>query len=162
MVGLKNGHIRKSLTKNGEPQRYSWGTKKKMLWFLQDKVPTWQLTCYQILTEHFLSFFGNSSQTWRNPCGDRGSVSDGIIRNKPILLHLTFSSENNRTIAWQWRSFGIKQWVELWSHLLNSKVSLYCSKTRHIQSKRSRLRLRQASLRMSRLKQWSKCDVGFR
>ena len=29
MVGLKNGHIRKNLTKNGEPQRYSWGTQKK-------------------------------------------------------------------------------------------------------------------------------------
>ena len=27
MVGLKNGHIRKNLS--GEPQRYSWGTKKK-------------------------------------------------------------------------------------------------------------------------------------
>ena len=26
----KNGHIRKNLTqKNGEPQRYSWGTQKK-------------------------------------------------------------------------------------------------------------------------------------
>ena len=30
MVGLKNGHIRKNLTKNGEPQRSSWGTQKKM------------------------------------------------------------------------------------------------------------------------------------
>ena len=29
MVGLKNGHIRKNLTQNGEPQRYSWGTQKK-------------------------------------------------------------------------------------------------------------------------------------
>ena len=26
MVGLKNGHIRKNLTQNGEPQRPSWGT----------------------------------------------------------------------------------------------------------------------------------------
>ena len=29
MVGLKNGHIRKNLTQNGEPQRHSWGTQKK-------------------------------------------------------------------------------------------------------------------------------------
>ena len=29
MVGFKNGHIRKNLTQNGEPQRYSWGTQKK-------------------------------------------------------------------------------------------------------------------------------------
>ena len=29
MVGLKNGHIRKNLTQNGETQRYSWGTQKK-------------------------------------------------------------------------------------------------------------------------------------
>ena len=29
VVGLKNGHIRKSLTQNGEPQRHSWGTQKK-------------------------------------------------------------------------------------------------------------------------------------
>ena len=29
MVGLKNGHIGKNLTQNGEPQRYSWGTQKK-------------------------------------------------------------------------------------------------------------------------------------
>ena len=29
-VGVKrNGHIRKNLTQNGEPQRYSWGTQKK-------------------------------------------------------------------------------------------------------------------------------------
>ena len=31
MVGLKNGHIRKNLTQSGEPQRYSWGTKKKKM-----------------------------------------------------------------------------------------------------------------------------------
>ena len=29
MVGLKNSHIHKNLTHNGEPQRYSWGTQKK-------------------------------------------------------------------------------------------------------------------------------------
>ena len=29
MVGLGNGHIRKHLTKIGEPQKYSWGTEKK-------------------------------------------------------------------------------------------------------------------------------------
>ena len=29
MVGLRNGQIRKNLTQNGEPQRYSWGTQKK-------------------------------------------------------------------------------------------------------------------------------------
>ena len=30
MVGLKkNGYIRKNLTQNGEPQRYSWGTQKE-------------------------------------------------------------------------------------------------------------------------------------
>ena len=29
MDGLKNGHILKNLTDNGEPQRYSWGTQKK-------------------------------------------------------------------------------------------------------------------------------------
>ena len=29
MVELKNGHIRKNLTKDGEPQRSSWGTQKK-------------------------------------------------------------------------------------------------------------------------------------
>ena len=29
MVGLRNGHIRKNLTQNGEAQRYSWGTQKK-------------------------------------------------------------------------------------------------------------------------------------
>ena len=26
---IKNGHICKNLTQNGEPQRYSWGTQKK-------------------------------------------------------------------------------------------------------------------------------------
>ena len=26
---IKNGHIRKNLTRNGEPQRYSWVTQKK-------------------------------------------------------------------------------------------------------------------------------------
>ena len=26
---IQNSHIRKNLTKNGEPQRYSWGTQKK-------------------------------------------------------------------------------------------------------------------------------------
>ena len=30
MVGLKNGHIRKNVTQNGEPQRCSWETKKKI------------------------------------------------------------------------------------------------------------------------------------
>ena len=29
MVGLKNGHMRKNLTTNGEPQRSSWETQKK-------------------------------------------------------------------------------------------------------------------------------------
>ena len=29
MAGLKNGHIRKNLIQNGEPQRYSWGTQQK-------------------------------------------------------------------------------------------------------------------------------------
>ena len=29
MVGLKNGHICKNLTKNGEPQRYSWEHRKR-------------------------------------------------------------------------------------------------------------------------------------
>ena len=29
MVGFKNGHIRKYLTQNGEPQRHSWETQKK-------------------------------------------------------------------------------------------------------------------------------------
>ena len=29
MVGLKNGHMRKDPTPNGEPQRYSWGMVKK-------------------------------------------------------------------------------------------------------------------------------------
>ena len=29
MVGLRNGHIRKNRTRNGEPQRYGWGLKKK-------------------------------------------------------------------------------------------------------------------------------------
>ena len=29
MVELKNGHIRKNLTLNGEPQRFSLGTQKK-------------------------------------------------------------------------------------------------------------------------------------
>ena len=29
MVGLGNGHIHKNLTKNGEPQRSSWGMQKK-------------------------------------------------------------------------------------------------------------------------------------
>ena len=29
MVVLKNGHIPKNLTQNGEPQIYSWGTQKK-------------------------------------------------------------------------------------------------------------------------------------
>ena len=29
MVGFKNGHTRKNLTQNGEPQRYSWDTQKK-------------------------------------------------------------------------------------------------------------------------------------
>ena len=35
MVGLKNGHIRKNLSQNDEPQRYSWGMqkmKKKKRW----------------------------------------------------------------------------------------------------------------------------------
>ena len=26
---IKNGHLRKNLTQNSEPQRSSWGTKKK-------------------------------------------------------------------------------------------------------------------------------------
>ena len=29
MFGLQNGHIRKNLTQNGEPQKYNWGTQKK-------------------------------------------------------------------------------------------------------------------------------------
>ena len=29
MVGLKKGHIRKNLTKNGEPQRYSWERRRR-------------------------------------------------------------------------------------------------------------------------------------
>ena len=29
MVGLKNGHICKNLTQNGDPQRSSWGVQKK-------------------------------------------------------------------------------------------------------------------------------------
>ena len=29
MVGLKNGHIRKNLTQDDEPRRYSWGMQKK-------------------------------------------------------------------------------------------------------------------------------------
>ena len=34
MVGLKNKtHVRKNLTQNGEPQRYSWGTHKKSFSF---------------------------------------------------------------------------------------------------------------------------------
>ena len=31
MVGLTNGHIRKNLTQNGEPQRYSWEGKRRMV-----------------------------------------------------------------------------------------------------------------------------------
>ena len=30
-VGLRNDHIPKNLTQNGEPQRYSWGTLKKKI-----------------------------------------------------------------------------------------------------------------------------------
>ena len=29
IVGLKNGHIRKNVTQNGEPQRSGWGMQKK-------------------------------------------------------------------------------------------------------------------------------------
>ena len=29
MFGLKNGHICKNLTQDGEPQRFSWRTQKK-------------------------------------------------------------------------------------------------------------------------------------
>ena len=29
MVGLKNGHKHKHLTRNAEPHRYSWGAQKK-------------------------------------------------------------------------------------------------------------------------------------
>ena len=28
MVGLRNGHLRKNLTQNDEPQRYSWEQKE--------------------------------------------------------------------------------------------------------------------------------------
>ena len=36
---IKNGHIRKNLTQNGEPQRYSWETqKKKKSWLQYSKV----------------------------------------------------------------------------------------------------------------------------
>ena len=31
---IKNGHIRKNLTQNGEPQRYSWGTEQRFLLWL--------------------------------------------------------------------------------------------------------------------------------
>ena len=31
MVGLKNGHIRKNLTQNGEPQRNSWERRRRRL-----------------------------------------------------------------------------------------------------------------------------------
>ena len=31
MVGLEDGHIRKHLTQNGEPQGFSWGTQKKKI-----------------------------------------------------------------------------------------------------------------------------------
>ena len=41
MVALKNGHIRKNLTKNGEPQRYSWGTQKKK----EKKISAQNLIC---------------------------------------------------------------------------------------------------------------------
>ena len=29
MVGLRNGHVRKNLIQNDEPQRYSWDTQNK-------------------------------------------------------------------------------------------------------------------------------------
>ena len=32
VVGLRNGHICKNVTQNGEPQRSSWGTQKKNWW----------------------------------------------------------------------------------------------------------------------------------
>ena len=44
MDGLKNGHIHKNLTQNGEPQRYSWGTQKKKK-KNRDKVHTGAKVC---------------------------------------------------------------------------------------------------------------------
>ena len=29
MIGLRDGHMGKNLTQNGEPQAYSWGTHKE-------------------------------------------------------------------------------------------------------------------------------------
>ena len=29
MVGLENGHMRKNLTQNGEPQRYGWDLEEE-------------------------------------------------------------------------------------------------------------------------------------
>ena len=47
MVGLKNGHICKNLTQNGEPQRSSWGTRGRRRrwrghWYDSTrKIPMW-------------------------------------------------------------------------------------------------------------------------
>ena len=37
MFGLKNDHMRKNLTQNGEPQRSSWGSRKEIMYFFNLK-----------------------------------------------------------------------------------------------------------------------------
>ena len=49
----KNGHIRKKLTKEGEPHRYSWGTqKKKNIIIIAAFGPCWSMGRLQELSRH--------------------------------------------------------------------------------------------------------------
>ena len=69
MDGLKNGHISKNLTKNGEPQRYIWGNTEEQNWDSVRRFPVHsrcimyiQILC-QLLVLRLESYFSTCKTT---------------------------------------------------------------------------------------------------
>ena len=99
MVGLKNSHIGKNLTQNGEPQRYSWGTQKKK----EKLCPCFYSCCvfFQNRREKSTRFLLTSSNTWHQ------TVLSKITTHGCNLwwqrFWLTWGTSHNSLPWWVWR-----------------------------------------------------------
>ena len=86
MVGLKNGHIRKNLTQNGESPRYSWGMQKK-----KKNPQLYRLSMY------CPAHLRDSSSVFQGEISDFDSGGDAqltccceLFQGSPQLLHHSF------------------------------------------------------------------------
>ena len=93
-VGLKNGHIRKMFTQNGEPQSYSWGTQKKKKYRLLSATQTVTDTHVHVPTMQCLNELGVTRRF--GLVVPRGSSATNSDRAEIAVLFMTETINRQR------------------------------------------------------------------